>query len=623
MTEKLELAPRLNVGETPTSYASRLAIAHGVRAVEICGDFGIRYADLIEGTSVAIGKLAELGGVDFEQLSRGAFVLDHGFQYRHRGEVLVRDCLRRRRIDACPWCLLEDVRGAERDPEVAVFHRAEWCLDVVDTCPVHGVALVMIDAGADDRLRYDFANLVAPKIGRLPTMADRAKLREQTELQKYVLGRLYGLTPHVPFLDQTDLHVAIRTCEMLGTAALFGCKAQFEKLAPEARRNARIRGFEIASGGRDGVHELLHEMWYASLRRRNIDQGSFGRQAFGAIHYFLRTRPDRPVPKDEAFTLLRKVVGDFMRENFPLGPGDTVFGQPVERRTIHSVRTLSVETGLNPRRLLKVLHAEGVISKTQVGLSDHNITFDADLGRNAADKQADMLPHDAAAKYLGITRHQLVALIKAGFIGVAGAEKPLAMRIFVAREKLDELAAKLVQDIPTVARKRPGQLSIVEAADRASCPQVAIVELLLQRKLKSVARLGRGLPYNSILVDAAEVRSIIRPADPNAMSIEQYAKRYGMKTDTARALVRHGHVRGAPGDRARGQHGQILIEVPEADAFRKRYVSLGELQRDSGRGYRAIKGDLASRGVLPALDPEQVDGNFFDRDAVASVLELE
>jgi hypothetical protein len=37
--------------------------------------------------------------------------------------------------------------------------------------------------------------------------------------------------------------------------------------------------------------------------------------------------------------------------SFPVGPGDVLFGKPVEGRTLHSVRTLSVETGLHPKRL--------------------------------------------------------------------------------------------------------------------------------------------------------------------------------------------------------------------------------------------------------------------------------
>jgi hypothetical protein len=258
----------------------------------------------------------------------------------------VRDSLRRRRIEACRHCLLEDLRGAGHDPETKPFNRAEWCLDVVDTCATHGVALALIDKGGDYRLRHDFANIVTPKMDRLATLAAQATSREATELQNYVIGRLYGPRVEVPLLDQMDLHVAIRTCEMLGTAACFGRDTHFEELDAGGRRKARIRGFEIASRGKEGIRELLHEMWWTFLRRRKAEHGGFGRQAFGRIHYFLRTDSNDPKPKDMAFTALRRVVGDFMRENFPLGPGDFVFGEPVSERTVHSVRTLHLETGL-------------------------------------------------------------------------------------------------------------------------------------------------------------------------------------------------------------------------------------------------------------------------------------
>jgi len=189
---------------------------------------------------------------------------------------------------------------------------------------------------------------------------------------------------------------------MLGTAACFGRDTHFEELDAGGRRKARIRGFEIASRGKEGIHELLHEMWWAFLRRRKAEHGGFGRQAFGRIHYFLRTDPNDPKPKDMAFTALRRVVGDFMRENFPLGPGDFVFGEPVSERTVHSVRTLHLETGLNPRRLVKLLFASGVISKRQITLADHNITFDAEKGRKVVTSEIDQVPYNEAAKHLGV-----------------------------------------------------------------------------------------------------------------------------------------------------------------------------------------------------------------------------
>jgi hypothetical protein len=117
-----------------------------------------------------------------------------------------------------------------------------------------------------------------------------------------------------------------------------------------------------------------------------------------------------------------------------------------------------------------------------------------------------------------------------------------------------------------------------------------------------------------------EVRSVIHGVDPDALTMLTFADRSGMKKETARALVRHGHLRGIPVDRVGGQPGQVLIEVAEADAFQKKYVSLGELGRVTGKGYRVIKRELASRGVLPAFDPKKVVGHFFERAAARSAL---
>jgi hypothetical protein len=36
--------------------------------------------------------------------------------------------------------------------------------------------------------------------------------------------------------------------------------------------------------------------------------------------------------EDKAYDPLRALVGDFIRAKFPIGPGDVVFGKPVERR---------------------------------------------------------------------------------------------------------------------------------------------------------------------------------------------------------------------------------------------------------------------------------------------------
>jgi hypothetical protein len=76
---------------------------------------------------------------------------------------------------------------------------------------------------------------------------------------------------------------------------------------------------------------------------------------------------------------------------------------------------------------------------------------------------------------------------------------------FLAKPKVDEFVSRLTAVAEPVSRKGPNHVSIAEAALRGNCSQVAVVELVLERKLKWVGRLGRKTAYNSILVDLAEI----------------------------------------------------------------------------------------------------------------------
>lgn len=64
--------------------------------------------------------------------------------------------------------------------------------------------------------------------------------------------------------------------------------------------------------------------------------------------------------------------------------GDVVFGKPVERRVLHSIRTLSKETGLHPKRLRKLLQAAGMLPEGSDDLVDGNCLFDAQRGSHVA-----------------------------------------------------------------------------------------------------------------------------------------------------------------------------------------------------------------------------------------------
>jgi hypothetical protein len=186
---------------------------------------------------------------------------------------------------------------------------------------------------------------------------------------------------------------------------------------------------------------------------------------------------------DTAYDPLRDLVGSFIRTRFPVGPGDVVFGKPVERRVLHSIRTLSIETRLHPKRLRKLLEAAGTLPE---GSSDHvdgNCLFDAQRGDSVAQKAAAAtLSVRQAGKYLNAPRVQRDRLYRAGIIeprirGDGAADQ-------FAPADLDAFLARLLDGAEPVATAGDGQANIPHAAKLGFCMSEDIVRLVLDSKLK-------------------------------------------------------------------------------------------------------------------------------------------
>ena len=611
MTDRLALAPPLQSGEPPIAYASRIAAAYGLLVKELCSDNGMPYWHLVNGTDAAIGRIAALGGVDKADLAAYAFVRigDHGFS--HRGQLLRRESLVVGRLDVCPRCLLEDAELAGRAPsETAYFCRAEWLLDVVDTCRIHRSAMVTVRKTPGTAYGFDFSNVLASESGRLGDLAEQAVLREPTALQDYALARLEGRETGIPFLDAMSLFAAIRTCEMLGTAACFGRKAKRDTLDAARLRAARMRGFEIGSRGREGIEELLKAMTMAHARRRTTVRDQVVRQAFSTLHNYLHLNPKRPVWKGAAFASLRAVISDFIKATFPLKPGDNVLGEIIAERKLHSVTSLAKQIGCG--RVKKVLLLAGLIGEDQAGLPNPNIVFDAAKGERVLRESVAALPRYDAARRLGIGLHQMRSLVEAKLVEpVASGE---GLREVFATATLDAFVADLLKDARAVTRNSAHHGTLCQASRKAMCSQADVARLVVDGRLKWVGTTGRKRDYRSVLVDLREVRLLFHGADSKTLSVREFAQRLGLRKQTAHGLVNHGYVKSVSIMRA--GHRVARIPLSEVDAFRRRYVSLGQLARIRGKRPATVKAALDAKGVLPALHRREVFTHFYRRTDV-------
>jgi hypothetical protein len=65
---------------------------------------------------------------------------------------------------------------------------------------------------------------------------------------------------------------------------------------------------------------------------------------------------------------------------------DLVFGEQVRTRTLHSIRTLSLVTGLHPKRLRKLVQAAGMMGDDQTTRKDALVVLDASAALRLAAK---------------------------------------------------------------------------------------------------------------------------------------------------------------------------------------------------------------------------------------------
>lgn len=607
--DKLPFAPAHRPGEPPTAYASRIAAAYGLEAKELCGDHGIGFLRLVRGSTEAINRLARIGGADPADLMASAFESRGPYEILHRGQALRREDIVSGRLDVCPRCLLDDIARADAAADTAAILRAEWCLDVVDTCAVHDQAMVTIQTARGPAYGFDFANALAPLIERLPDMAAQAEHRTPTKLQTYTLARLDGREACVPYLDAMNPSAAVRTCEMLGAAACFGGRVQSDRLDRARLREARVAGFDIAAAGEVAIHRLLDTLSTAYLAAKPRKEPA-ARLAFAAMNNFLHILPLRRTWKDNAFEPLRATVRDFIKANFPLNPGEIVLGETIIETSVHSTATLAKAVGAGVKRVSKLLQIAGVIGPD----TPDNVVFDAQAGYLAVRDNMAGLDFPETAARLGITLKQARVFSEAGFIENV-SECPLRMHARFAPAAIDAFVDKLLAGATTVRRLKAGYATIAEATNRTTVLQIDIVRLILDGKLKWVGCLGGKRDFASILVKLSEVNAAIHDLDPDTLSIAEFAARAGLKKQAAQLLVKKGIVKSV----ARKRAGRQVYRVSrsEVDAFRRRYATLGEISRTCGKHHPAMKKALEVAGVLPAFDLGKVRLMVYKRKDVA------
>ncbi|CAN7280387.1 helix-turn-helix domain-containing protein [Neorhizobium tomejilense] len=217
-----------------------------------------------------------------------------------------------------------------------------------------------------------------------------------------------------------------------------------------------------------------------------------------------------------------------------------------------------------------------------------------------------------AAKILGCQEHVFSRLVDEGiFVPMqitrrSTAELDYLMFDRFSRAELLAFRQKL-EDAVTV-EVSSDMVSLSNVAKIQGEKQGTILDLVLRGKLKSVAMKKDGHLASRLMLNKSEVDAALWR--PHGLSSEETAERLGIKRDTLRSLIDLKQFN--PGKF--GQHQRQLFDEEEVEAFRRRYVTLGMLTKESG----IPKGELLVRfrrsRASPAFPVEQVNVMLIPRD---------
>lgn len=605
----LRLTVPLGAGETPASFVSRLAVRYAPSAREFCLDFGTTFQKVVDGDPEALARVAAKGGVAPEALAANAFVKIGERRHLLRGEALVRGSLRRAAVAICPKCLAGDIADAlDLRAELAPYQRALWQIAAVRTCPIHTTPLVVLDKDLTRSMLHDWSHHVSKVLPNLSRLASEAGTRQLTGLEAYVTMRLTHGPVRGGLLDALPLYVAIAACDLFGAVATLGRMPNLKRLTDEEWRIAGGAGFDILGDGQAGIENLLED-----LRRTYpySGAGTEGPQAvFGRIYQVLEFGR-----ADKAFDPLRDLVGNFIRTRFPVGPGNVVFGKPVERRVLHSIRTLSIETKLHPKRLRKLLEAANLLPEGSGDLVDGNCLFDAVRGCQAArEAAAATLSVRKAGVYLNAPRVQRDRLYRAGLIvpRIKAAEHGAADQF--APEDLDAFLARLLDGAKPVQAAADRQVTIPQAAHRSFCMSEDIVRLVLDGKLDRKWKLASERGYMSLLLDLEEVRALVRGPDHGGLTGIAISDRLRVADRVPAALIKHGILKSTTVVNPINRCPTVVVLAAEVERFEREFVSLFAIARQRGQHFMAVKKELQDAGVEPVFNPRKIGATFYRRD---------
>lgn len=598
------------------SYLSRLAATWQTEPATLARHMGSQFRRLLELEPAAIAALADWAGLDprqVEELLSWTGVRAGNVRMEFRGEIFVSRALRNPVLRGCPVCLREDVAGHDGPSAAAMAMRGDWQLREVCVCVRHRhplVALWRADKPAD---RHDMA-------ARLPRIANDilsgALDRPAVPPSGYDLwldGRLQDGRDETWFRDQ-PLFAVTTFCRLLGVA-LRPAHLREEDRADGADHAA---GFDVARRGETAIRAALDRI--AAAATGHLDTPG---KIFGPLYLCLA----RDYLLEPGFALFGRILRDCILDHWPIAPGETLIGEVVAERRLHSVATAAREAGVGVEVLEQFLVEAGAIPHGGDRPANRTV-FEARPYAELLAEIPTLVGPKAMRVAMGATETELAALEEENLLiprtRVAKVRNP--WRIPDGLSFVGDLAANATP----VAEDDPAWETLLLARKRMQVSLADLITAIHGASLVVGQRVGiagfHGLVLRMTDVDA------LPPSRPRAKapgdvaavgmtSAARFGRSVGLRDEGSfLALVEAGHVPAVRMVNPATGRAQHYVRPEDIAAFHRRFVTLTTLSEETERHRNTLRGQLTAGGVARFAADGQSFGPIYLREEVATAL---
>ncbi len=605
MIGPLPIRTDLRFGETPTSYGARIAYLNGQRLTDFFANFGIDLGGLANGGLDPLSQLAALGGVEREEMRRFAVCRQENKQYRVAGQLVETRWILRTKIRFCPHCILEDLEGFGEDG--GPVGKAYWHMAFLRDCGMHSVPLVDLAPERDWGLQHDFTNRILRNRFDIQDNAVSLKQIVPSELGRYIEARVLGNATSV-WLDGIELNAVTQFCELLGVLFEFGSACKVQSLTNIQRNIAGHVGFQIARLGPKRVYQALRE----DLPKPGLLEKAQGH--LGPLYHWLSRSARQP-----EYRPIKDAIRHYIVNSFPIGAGETVFGEEVETRRVHSFGSFQTECKMSGQRVRAALVEHGFLTlDPRTGAIKEPGTFSAIKSEGLMNDLNDGLTRLATSKLLNIPRAQFDAVCEAGLV------TPIVGLGEITPHYSSKAAGKLLSDMMRnavpVEHFSQEMVDIPTACRQLVCGAAEVIQLIINNKCGSLGKVSGVTGYLSLRVDIQELASLLDGVGIEGFSKANLKALLGVNDPGIKFLIEEGYIQASKSRNPRTRKAASVVTQDSLDQFLDTYAPAKELGVLFGLKPPTIIAKLKSLGVEKLTMPSGGIGSIYIRDQALGAL---